>query len=926
MASAFTPKSSISNISVSAPDFGIMTKAAMSVQGRYLEGFNKYKNTILSILNSKVSSQDNIKFRDDYFKKIDSYLTNLAGVDFSNPANISVANTLMDPLVNDPEFVMDVSKTMRQQSEYQKLQSVKTSTDEKVRAQYSPTMEAAIHYAMQDLSETKRGDGSIAKARIQNYIPFANIQQELGEFAHKQGLEIKTDEFSGSYIITRKNGEGAIPDFTQWARMNMGNKYDEQLMITANVGVRNQLESLMNGNPNMTKEQAYAEIAKSNSYNIYSNTEEYTKSLSGSVAAIDKQIAQYRSKYGNKIPVQYQQTIAELQEVKSAYNKELGAITNNKQSADEKIKTAFDQFMNNPGYSLLNYTKDNMAKDWAQTYARSKSEVSVQVNQAVENQKNRDFQRMMNDLRFQQDIQKTLFEKELDFRIDIEKAKLGIGSKKDGKSGSATGALTQATDETKGDYGAYSIFQQEKLDALNKVQKNYFDRDVLSIATSSDNFQRDFGVSHVEFNTAVQDVLQRWSLYGDDISKDKLYANNYLKVFRLLNWVNPNLKKIGNIATIFNTIGDGVSSYQGTDSARFKKAQSALAIGDENFEIWRELTNDEESKLKALPSEYRTFEYFVKDAYDKTGKLVLRSDIDPDDREMLIKYITPQWETKYKNMTQSNVTGFTLSSVDEDDFDFSVMDEMIKNAVYLNDLNKPELGETGKNRANSLRNAYSGLGGSLKDIFNPNGMKFSEFYIGSDPYYKVDIPVKRDKDQTSMVAGVTGGSVSIYIPKNEGDKIFNSTRSGTMLGKPIKLPSYGQLSELPDRIFHNKKPVSWIDVPINAGQSFIPFPTILKNKYGIKGGAIEIDPISGSMYVRFKTFDNKDVDYPLGGTINDYRSDPVRFSNTLNESIITVLDKYNNARVTSMENQRINHQMSVNQNPSNYFNLDEFLS
>jgi hypothetical protein len=907
-------------------DWKVISSGLTALQGRYNKGFDQVKGMYNSLINSALSSSDNEQFRQEYLKKADQYLTQMAGVDLANPNNVMQATQVFDPLVNDPEYVMDIAKTKQQQNEYQKVQSVKVSTDEKIRGQYSSIMESAIGYGMQDLSKTKRGDGSIAKARVQKYIPFANIEQELGDLAHKQGLVTKTDEFSGSYIITRTNGEIAIPNFTQWARINMGNKYDEQLMITANVGIRNQVESLMNSNPNLTSDQAYGEVAKTNSYNIYSNTEDYTKSLSGSVAAVDKQIAQYRSKYGNKIPAQYKETIQQLQELKSAYNKELGEITQNKQSTDEKIKIAFDQFMSNPGSSLLNYTKDNTAKGWADSYARSKSEVSVKVNDVVENEKQRDFEEMMNARKYNQDIQKTLFEKQLDFDLDVERERLGIGSKKDGKSTSSRGYLTTSTDESKGEYGAYTMFQQEKMDALNKVEQSYFDRDVLSIATSSDNFQRDFGHSHVEFNTAVQNVMDNWSKYRDDISKDPTYAASYKKVFRLINWINPDLKKIGNIATIFNTIGEGVSSYQGTDATKLKKAQMALSVGDENFEIWRDLTNGENANLERLKTtDFYSFEYFDKGTYDRTGKLVLRPDLKPEDRNMMIKLITPNWETKYKNMTASNVTGFTLSGVDDANWDYSVLDEIIKNATDVNDSNKPELGKNSKDRASSLKKTYAGLGDNLKDVFTPNGMKFSEFYIGSDAFYKIDVPVKRDKDQSPLVAGLTGGSISLYLPKKDGDKIFTSMRETNVLGKTYQMPNFGQLSELPSRIFHKQKPVSWIDVPISKGQSIIPFPSIIKNKYGIKGGGIEIDPISGSMNVRFKTPDNKDVDYPLGGTLNDYLADPVRFGNMLNQSIITELEKYNNARLTSMESQRSNHQIAVNQDPGAYVNLDELL-
>ena len=44
MASSFNPSSVISDVNIAAPDFALMSKAASSVQGRYLQGFNQLKS------------------------------------------------------------------------------------------------------------------------------------------------------------------------------------------------------------------------------------------------------------------------------------------------------------------------------------------------------------------------------------------------------------------------------------------------------------------------------------------------------------------------------------------------------------------------------------------------------------------------------------------------------------------------------------------------------------------------------------------------------------------------------------------------------------------------------------------------------------------------------------------------------------------
>jgi len=928
MASAFNPKSVIADITVEAPDFSMLAKAAMSVQNRYLEGFNQYKSTINSLLNAAISSDDNVKFRSEYFKKIDGYLNNLAGVDFSNPANVRVASSLMEPLVKDPEFLADYNNTMIQNAEKRKLEQVRMSTDEKVRAQYSPIMESAMNYASLDMKNAKRGDGSIFKAKPQRYVPFADIQGYLEDRAHKQGLEMEYDILSGSYIITNTNGEQAIPNFTQWARNQMGSNFDEQLMITGDVSIRGQVDSLMQADPSLTKEQAYQQIANTNSYDIYNNVEGYKKSITSDIAVIDKQLAELRSTYGNKIPNQYRETVEQLKNLKAEYQKELSAISKGDQSIDQKLQVAFGQFMNNPGLSLLNLNKDRLAKGWAESYAMSKSGRKIQVNQAVENEKNRQWDKYLADLKYERDIKMKYLDAQLDLEGDIARARLGIGSKKGGKGGTSTGGLFPTTASEMGQYGGYEKYLSDKNNSYDQISKNYFDRGVLEIATNSKNFQKDFGITHAEFTDAVTDVIDRWQSFGTKPEADKRYYDNYIKVFRLLNRINPNLKNIDNISTIFDVIQSGVINYKGTDAKGYQVAQQALSNGDFHFENWSNLVNQESNMMadfKRRFPEYYNFEYFDRDVYNNTGKLVLRSDLDPEDREFLSPLITPNWDVKYSKETKSSQTGFMLSGVDSDDFNFGVIDELIKNARYVTDYNNPTLDQNASNKAGAIRNKFQGAGGVLKDFFEPNNMTGNEYVIQGETYLQISIPVKRDKKGVNLVDDVTGGSMVVYVPENKAREILESYNVGEFLGKQVAIPAYGSLSELPDKLFNNARPIDWINDKINQGTRIIKFPEYFKSKYGISNGFIEIDRIAGNMSVRIVLPNGQDEDIPLGGTLGQYLSDPVRYSNAINQSIIRELEKYNSKRITSMNSQRSNHEMAVNQNPDNYFNIDELV-
>lgn len=911
-----------------APDYKMMVYALSTLQNKYDKGFNQVKSVYNSMINSALSVPGNEEFKTNFLKKADAELARLSSVDLGNANNVYQATRIFDPLLNDKEFMYDLTWTKNQANQMAKLEQVKNSTDEKVYSRYSPIMERAMQYAQYDMRQTKRGDGSIYKVPVQKFIPFSDITQELGAIAEKQKLNIEIDRLSGSYIITDKNGNQAVPSFTQWARTQLGNKFDEQLGITGYVNVRDQVESLMGADPNLTREQAYSQVAKENSYNIYQNFDEYKSSLNTDISVIDKKIADYKSKYGSKIPNEYKETIQQLLDLKANYKKELADIESSKESVDDKLQKSFTQFMNNPGYSLLNYNKDKIAKQWATSYANATAGRKIEVNQAVENEKKRAFDKMMANLSFERDLYKIRYQEQVKLQAAIAKKKAGITTDKEGEP---KGGLVSSTAEELEGVDGYEFYRKDYTNSLENIQRNYFDRDVLKIATNSDNFQKDFGVSYSEFTTAVTDVLNRWPLYGKNPKSDNGYLQNYMKVFKLLNRIDPNLKNIPSPATIYQTIGNGVSKYNGTDAASYKSATMKLGAGDENFEQWRTFSNEETKRLALLKErfpEYYSYQYFDEKIHRETGKYVLRGDINPKDRAKIISIITPQWESKYKDRNKMQVSGWRIAGVDEDEFDYGFINEIIKNSTYINDVNTATtFGETALNRAKSFREKYAGMGSELKSFFTPNGIEFKEFYINGEPYYKVSVPLKLDKTKANpMVGDITGGASNFYLTKAEGDRILGSSKKIEFMGKQYDMPSYGELSEIPERIYHNKQVVSWIDDGLRKDASFVPFPSYFNSKYGLSGGGLEVDAINNSLSARFMLPTGEDRDYPLGNiTLSDYYKDPERIGNSINQAIVIELEKHINTRIAKMETERMNHQNSVNQRPQDFFNLDDLI-
>lgn len=902
MATAFNGIQLISDIGAKAPDFGMMTKAAASVQGRYLEGFNRYKSTINSLLNAKIRSEDNINFRSNYFKKIDEYLNNLKGVDFSNPANVEVASTLMDPLVKDKEFAYDLNSSMMQDAERGKMEQARTSTDEKIRSQYSPTMDNAMSYNDQDMRNAKRGDGSIFKVGVQRYVPFTNINNALEEAAAKQKLEIKVDHLSGVYILTDTNGDLAKVNFTQWARQQLGNTYDEQLLVTGKVDTRRQLDSMMQADPALTRDAAFQKIAKEKSAGIYANYTEYEKSLNDGVATIDKELASMRTKYKNKIPKgsQDEQTYSQLKQVKEQYQKELSDSRFNKSDKDKELQTAFQQFMNNPEYALLPGMKDSIAKGWATSYANAKMSREIKVNQYALQKDAQAWGKFMSDYTFQQDLKKMQFQAGLDFELEAAKGTLAGGTVSAGGQ-----ELTSKPD-------AYSLYEQDQRNLLNETIRGYFDENVLAAAANTPPGQ----LKYAQLSSALTDVLNNFSKYSGskfDAAPDT-YKTNYQEVVNYLRKINPNLNGISNVGQIMKVISSGVANYRG-DHTLWTKANASLERGSTSFAQWAEMRNEKEKNFANWKNTWNSTDYW--DIDPNTGAKTPRADLDDAEREAMYGAVIPNYQSRYKNRTAQTNTMFSWTG-DPKKFNYGAIDEVIQKAQYITGTSDAE--KLSSEEAERIRNEFAQAGGNLADIFNPSNMYAVKSSIGGKDYIKVVIPVNSTKKGEKLVKGTTGQAISFYIPPEQASSLWQSKTTYNYMGKTIEKPTYGSLANVPQMAYYSDKPVNWIVDGLTT-RGVAPFPDWMKT-YGIQDGYLMFDQVQNKLRLVVKT-NNQEREYPLGVDYNTFISNPSGQSQTIMRAIEQGLGKIKDAYSTSMVEQQTNHDINVMQFPENYINADD---
>jgi len=359
------------------PDYQFLTQVYGTRQAQYDRGFNMVKSLYNSVLNNSVTNQENEKFRQEAFKKLQGSLKSMSNVDLSNPANVMRAQTLIDPISKDEELAYDMSVTRFHQKQKQLMETYRNSTDPKMRAMYSDISRMDIQFAEEDLANAKRGDGSIRQVQPREFTPFEDVQEYLRTEAKKQGLEITQSGPDGrGYMLKRTNGIGAVPIFNSWAASVMGQRFDRQFAVMGRVNaesaIRNTIQTM-----GVSRDEAIRTI--SNKLVPEINIQESTRGIAADkeLATLEKEIKFFEKEYPNGFPPAKPEIAEEYQklvEARDQYNAEL----ENSRSEVGKLQTEGVQYVASNLYGIFSRAaKEQTALSFAQSYATAKQSVEM---------------------------------------------------------------------------------------------------------------------------------------------------------------------------------------------------------------------------------------------------------------------------------------------------------------------------------------------------------------------------------------------------------------------------------------------------------------------------------------------------------------------------------------------------------------------
>lgn len=307
------------------PDFGFLAKVYGTKQAEYDRGFSMVKNLYNSMLNDELTNDNNQKFRQDAFKKLEHSLRSASGADLSQASNIMKAQSLIEPIASDRDFAYDRSVTAYHRAQKNKMNAIKNSSDPKVRATYSDIAAQYIAQGEEDLRNAKRGDGSIQQIKPREFVQFEDVIEHLNTAAKDAKLDVIVEKADGKgYIIKQKNGDIAEKNFQLWAQNQLSSpKFQRQFAITGEVQAENMIRSEMS--KGLSRQDAVNSVAATIQPQILEETGVQGGAIDEELNQIETKIDFYKKQYATdgfpadkpEIIEDYKRLLAERDERKS---------------------------------------------------------------------------------------------------------------------------------------------------------------------------------------------------------------------------------------------------------------------------------------------------------------------------------------------------------------------------------------------------------------------------------------------------------------------------------------------------------------------------------------------------------------------------------------------------------------------------------
>lgn len=198
------------------PDFNYYSNILQTKEAQYQAGYEKLSNIYGTLLNSEMLRSNNIERRNEFFTNIDNDIKKISGLDLSKEQNVTAAQKIFQPLINDKYIQKDIAFTKVWRGQQSRANALKNCTDpKKCGGLYWEDGVRALNYKAEDF--TKATDDESLMFSNPTYTPYVDVRGKAEAYAKEMGYKVKTVTRTpdGMYRITTTNGPQIVEDLTK---------------------------------------------------------------------------------------------------------------------------------------------------------------------------------------------------------------------------------------------------------------------------------------------------------------------------------------------------------------------------------------------------------------------------------------------------------------------------------------------------------------------------------------------------------------------------------------------------------------------------------------------------------------------------------------------------------------------------------------
>lgn len=270
------------------PDYNFYSQALDLKQSKYDAARKQLSSLYGSLLSAPMTRADNIESRDRFFKAIEQDIKKMAGVDLSLRQNREAAEATFNQLLDNKYIQKDMVWTKSFMNEMQRAEGFKNCKDiDQCGGGWWEGGEALLMHDRQAFATANPDEAyNMGNAK---YVPYQDLNRKALELAKEANINVTTDEITGQWIVTTKNGPQIAGTLQQLFMGSIGK--DPKMRSYYNAKARLERLNFMAAN-----EQTYGSKSAAEQVYIQTMMPNIEKMLTGETRALEDRIETTRAK------------------------------------------------------------------------------------------------------------------------------------------------------------------------------------------------------------------------------------------------------------------------------------------------------------------------------------------------------------------------------------------------------------------------------------------------------------------------------------------------------------------------------------------------------------------------------------------------------------------------------------------------------